>query len=1143
MRFRLLAVCAGALLLSCLPGVAAGDAGLFSADAGAAPALRRPAPSLLHGHALPQGDEVRSGASGGASPRLGGRSRVARIDLGRLSAARSEVARGLPHPIRLNLFADADFDAVFERTSPTASGYALTGRLADDPLGTVVLAVNGDVASGLVWGANGRYSIQVWGAGGALIRREARSISPVCAGPVRPPSGKSNVASSRSRRKANVQDSGSNSSVPPDDGDVIDVLVVYAPIARRLMGGHRAMRTLIDRDVAMTNEAYRVGGAAQQINLVGAVEVGHQGAPTWLQRSTGALDGTLLDHLRARDGQLDEVHALRDSYAADLVLMHIGHTPNVSAGPRGGIAFAPEFVPSEDSADLGFSISGSLAFAHELGHNMGLRHERSNDPSNLPFPYSHGYLFEHLARDWGTIMATVSDRLPRFSNPRQKWRRSDGFSFPLGVPGDEPSSSADGPADAVRSLNGTRRAVANFRASVGRCRYSLAPESPVLPAEGGEFRVRVETAPGCEWSAISDGGFLTIPEGSGGVGGGEVVYRAPANEGWEREAAILVAAEVYMVRQQGVRTATPLSERTPVVSEAISKAVGKPLAEITASDLASVGILVFNLYHESDLPKPGDFDGLSLLSTLRITWNIEPVGHVVLEPGVFDGLSNLRHLVLDRFSAFKPGIFDGLHQLIDLHLIETKALAVTADLFDGLSNVLKLGLQGSGVASLAPNAFSELSNLKTLYLGPNPIEDLVPGVFNGLHNLSFLQLENLQLMSLPPGVFDGLAKLEYLFLRDNRLAALSPGAFDGLAELGRLDLSGNRLAALPPGVFDGLPELGSLHLSDNQLAMLPGGFFAGTQLYHLDLSGNRLATLPGGLFAGTRLYELNLSGNQLTALSSSLFAGVRAVNRLNLASNLLRTLPAGLFDGVDFDDHMDFLALEGNPGAPFAFTVEVVRPPAAGSASGAPAEVVPKVAEGAPFDVRVRLSASDGSLSSDEVRIAKGAARGEATMVTPSGGAPVVVTIADVANDAGRVVPLEESCGQQPIYSLCYSGFRLVAGPPLVLYGLADQTLAAENGAISFDLATAFPNFPEGTAYMVELSDPAAAEATVREGLLIVSATSGGETEVAVTAMAPDGRREARRFTVTVEQPVGSLWGGWRSALLRPPPAAGGDGS
>ena len=1177
------------LLLACPPFVlAAADAGLFSADTEAA-ALRPPAPGLLHG-----GTPPRMGAHertlGEAPPHPAGRSRIADMNFERLAAARSEVARGRPHPLRLNLFADADFDAVFERTSPTASGYTLTGRLADDPLGTVVLAVNGRHMSGLVWGVSGRHSIQAQGGGGALIRHEVPLGPLVCAGPVQPPSSQSAAVAAESRRKANALNSPLDEAAPPDDGEVIDVLVVYTPLVRGLAGGHRAMRATIDRDVAMANEAYRIGGATQQINLVAAVEVGHQGAPEWLEHSTGGLDGTLLDHLRDRDGALDEVLALRDSYAADLVLMHTGDLAHITAGPKGGIAYGPKFVPSEDSASRGFSVSNSKAFTHELGHNMGLFHERGQDNSNLPFPYSHGYLTGHYSLNgdpYGTIMATVQDRLPRFSNPKQTWTRG-GQALPLGVPGDEPSDSADGPADAVRSLNGTRRAVANFRASAGRCAYSLSPEFPVLPAAGGEFRVRVEAAPGCEWTALSDGGFLAVAEGSGGAGDGEVAYRVPANEGWEREAALLIAGEVYLVRQRGVRPITPVCERTPAVSKAVSEAAGRPCAEVAASDLASVGSLFFNAIGESDLPQPGDFDGLSNLSALSI--DRENIGPGVLEPGVFDGLANLRHLQLYRFASFKPGLFDGLGRLIELRLLETQKLVVTPELFDGLSNLLELSFVDSGVTTLAPDVFSGLSNLLVLRLSVNPIADLPPGVFNGLPKLYFLHATNMRLTTLragvfdglanlvfmafrgnllttvQPGVFDGLAKLEYLFLENNRIAALSPGTFDGLTKLPRLDLQNNRIATLLPGAFDGMPRLSRLNLSGNQLAtlpvdafdgmpslqflnlsgnrlsVLPSGLFAGTRLYELNLSGNQLTGLPSGLFAGTRLYELNLSGNQLNALPGDLFAGGAEVGRLNLTSNLLRTLPAGLFDGLDFADQMEFLALEDNPGAPFSFTAEFVRPSRVGSASPGSLRVMPEVAQGAPFNMRIGLSAKGGALSSAEALIAKGAVRGEAVSVMPTGRAPVTLAMTDVTNDASRVIPISKSCGHLELWWECHSGFRTAAGPPLVLNGLPDQTLAG-SGTVKFDLPSAFPDFPAGTTFAVELDVPAVAEATIAGRLLTIASTGGGATTVAVTATAPDGRREVRSFRVTVEQAANSYWGGWRSVLLKSPSSVDGDGS
>ena len=115
------------------------------------------------------------------------------------------------------------------------------------------------------------------------------------------------------------------------------------------------------------------------------------------------------------------------------------------------------------------SEEDQYTFAHELGHNMYLNHDRwtvVNVPEgggdlNDPYPYSHGYISTNCR--WLTIMAypnrceggvpTVG--LRQFSNPNQM--HLDGER--IGVFGDSPSSDVDGPADAVRSLNERRRAV------------------------------------------------------------------------------------------------------------------------------------------------------------------------------------------------------------------------------------------------------------------------------------------------------------------------------------------------------------------------------------------------------------------------------------------------------------------------------------------------------------------------------------------------------------------------------------------------------------------------------------------------------------------------------------------------------------
>ena len=1044
-----------ALLLACLPwGVTAAEAaGLFSADDGAVP-LRQTPERLRSEGSFSEGGP-RGEAAGGFAPSAELRSRIAAIDFGQLAAARSEAVQRRPSNLRLNLFADAEFEAVIERTEPTLTGHTLTGRLAGDPLSTVVLAVNGDYIAGTVWSPDGMHDIRTLGAGPAVIRQLDPAALGRCGVGEAPPAPRPDASPAPWASGSPIA-GGSRADPAPqaglqvknaaqaDDGSLIDVLVVYVAGTRIPHGGHRAMRAIIDRDVAMTNEAYRESGAEQRIALVGAVEV------DWPWREIHASH-QVLNFLEGKgDGYLEEVHALRDLYAADLVVLHTGDLASWQGGSGGGIAFGTSSPAGNER--LAFSIASSAAFAHELGHGMGLSHERQYDRSNEPFPYSHGYRFWATHPNWGehewsTIMAALLPTLPRFSNPRQKW--SDESGVPLGVPGDEPSDRADGPADAVRSLNEMRRAIANYRASATRCEYALSSELPVLPAEGGEFKLRVETAPGCEWKARSDGGFLSIAEGSSGMGGGEVVYRAPANPGWEREAAVLVAAEVYLVRQEGLRPVAPVCERTGDVQEAIVAALGKTCADVSGGDLASLGTL--RVVPRAKSLKAGDFDGLSSLGWLHISrerlWEQKPTDGLILESGLFDGLSGLRYLNLERndISALPPGLFKDLHELHDLDL-----------------------------------RFNQLANLK-------------------------------------PGLFDGLSSLRDLNLGGNNLSNLQLGLFDGLTELFRLYLYRNQLTELPMGVFDGLPNLQTLHLNHNSLTTLPAALFNGpSRLHTLYLNYNSLTTLPAALFNGlSSLWFVGADNNQLATLPPNLFAGL-PLDSLWLDRNRLTSLPPGLFEGVT---KLRILELSENPGAPFALRLELVAPPAPDSSPGRSATVVAEVASGVPFDVRVGLSASGGTLSAHSILLEAGQTRGSPISVAPQGDGPVRVEL-----DAVSGVLKEWECDNVSSEDVvlnwrrCYRGVRTAAGPPLVLFGLPDQTLGPDDTA-KFHLPSAFPDFGDRASYTVELSDPAVAEATIRDGLLIVSAIGGGKTTVTVTAAGPGGRREMRHFSVTVLWP------------------------
>ena len=98
------------------------------------------------------------------------RRRLVSIDFGQLTpavdAATAGVAAGPSGVLRLNLFDDASFTGLVERTAPTFSGgYSLSGQLAGVEMGTVTLVVNGDVVAGTVRTPEATFRIRSVGGG------------------------------------------------------------------------------------------------------------------------------------------------------------------------------------------------------------------------------------------------------------------------------------------------------------------------------------------------------------------------------------------------------------------------------------------------------------------------------------------------------------------------------------------------------------------------------------------------------------------------------------------------------------------------------------------------------------------------------------------------------------------------------------------------------------------------------------------------------------------------------------------------------------------------------------------------------------------------------------------------------------------
>ncbi len=361
--------------------------------------------------------------------------------------------------------------------------------------------------------------------------------------------------------------------------------------------------------------------------------------------------------------------------------------------------------------------------------------------------------------------------------------------------------------------------------------------------------------------------------------------------------------------------------------------------------------------------------------------------------GICDRTSLVRTRILDKISDLSECADVRVEHLMGVRGIlgmGTSELAVLKQQdFRHLTNLHELELSFNvSLTSLPDGVFDGLSSLRNLYFTKASLDSVPAGVFDELTDLRRLKLDYNDLTQLPQGVFDQLTSLEYLNLSFNEVASLHGGAFDSLAELGTLVLSGNELNSLPSGIFDNLDSLDKLVLYENELSSLDSNEFAAlSELTHLELHTNNLSALPSGLLAKV--------------------SGLKA---LTLSKNNLSTLPDGLFSGVT---NLRDLWLKDNPGAPFTFTAELEEQTSS--------IIVVKIAQGAPFDVDVTLSAAGGTVLPNNVTVAAGSTTSQPITVTPATPGQTVTVSVDSAAFGGQ-------------YTTTYtSGTQTGKGPDLVM--------------------------------------------------------------------------------------------------------------
>ncbi len=299
--------------------------------------------------------------------------------------------------VKLNLFDGEEFTGVFTGYTPAhETGYIANFDLDGYEHGHAWFSIVDEAVVATIQADDMVYKVNYVGSGQATISEVDASLQPECG---------THGTGLEIGPGEKDHDHGSGNGNRFVDHE-IDVMVVYTDNARATNGGTDGINALINLAIHETNMAYSRSDVWQRVMLVHTQEI------NWFE--DGDDFGYLSDLRGNGDGVGDEVHALRDTYGADMVSLIY------DTGGYCGVAYLMTTLSAAFESDA-FSVvrdscaTGYYSFAHELGHNMGCAHDRANAGSALT-TYSYGWRTSDNA--YRSVMAySPGTRIPTFSNP------------------------------------------------------------------------------------------------------------------------------------------------------------------------------------------------------------------------------------------------------------------------------------------------------------------------------------------------------------------------------------------------------------------------------------------------------------------------------------------------------------------------------------------------------------------------------------------------------------------------------------------------------------------------------------------------------------------------------------------------------
>ncbi|MES2664126.1 MAG: M12 family metallo-peptidase [Pseudomonadota bacterium] len=252
----------------------------------------------------------------------------------------------------------------------------------------------------------------------------------------------------------------------------IDVLVLFTPGVATLYGADPS--TKINQLFQVTNQIYADSNVYLEVRLAGTKQVNYT--------DNNSAETALRDLTATKHAAFKDVPALREKLKADMVIFY---RPYKAVHGSCGIAwiggedkngnFSDPKIKSFQFSHIAINSCGDFVTAHELGHNMGLRHSRKQEGKGGTFPYALGYGVENVFTD---VMAYHTSfnvdywegKIYKFANPDLICK-----GLPCGVN----RNTASG-ADAAYTLNITGPQIAKFYTAQPALSNSDSASSEIL---------------------------------------------------------------------------------------------------------------------------------------------------------------------------------------------------------------------------------------------------------------------------------------------------------------------------------------------------------------------------------------------------------------------------------------------------------------------------------------------------------------------------------------------------------------------------------------------------------------------------------------------------------------------------------------